>query len=247
MNRTRIYLLTITISALLACAIANAAVISMDLNQPGDGLLTYDTVNHRQWLDLSQTEGWSLAQSKQALMPGGIYHDFHVATVNDVAAFVASAGYDVTSTDDEANFTIATQLIDLLNQDLWYITTSTNVSSPYDKTMPTGNWAIVTRWADAWASSDPGFAPLDDFQIITSESGMADVPPDIAPPVSFSFPQVASFAGKPTEFFDTSFTYPARAFWLYRDIAIPEPTTLSFLAIAASLSPVIQWRGCRKK
>jgi hypothetical protein len=244
MNRNFIRFLTTTISAVLLCAASHAAVISMDLNQPGDGLLTYDTINHRQWLDLSQTEGWSQAETKQALLPGGIYQGFHVATVDDVTAFVSSAGYDSTSSADEPNFAIATQLIDLLNQDLWYITAETNVGSTrFDKSLPTGDWALVTRWADAWAASISGIAPFEDFEITTLESGQADVPLDPAPPLSFSFSTVASFAGTPTEFLDTSFTLPARAFWLYRDVPVPEPATATFLIFAIGITALTRRRS----
>jgi hypothetical protein len=92
-------------------------------------------------------------------------------------------------------------------------------------------------------SSDSGFAAFDDFEIVTSESGMADVPTDIAPPVSFSFSTVVSFAGTPIEDLDSTFTYPARAFWLYRDITIPEPTT--FAILASVFCAAIPFRRCR--
>lgn len=39
----------------LLCDAAIGGVISRDWKSPGDGLLTYDDVNRREWLDLSQT------------------------------------------------------------------------------------------------------------------------------------------------------------------------------------------------
>ena len=42
-----------------AAAPSSAALISVDLNIPGDGLLTRDTVSNLEWLDLTQTVGYS--------------------------------------------------------------------------------------------------------------------------------------------------------------------------------------------
>ncbi len=230
MNQTNLRILTLitAAAALIESATARSAVISMDFHQPGDALLTYDTINHRQWLDLSQTGGWSLAQTKQALLPGGIYYDFHVATVSDVAEFVDSAGYDAASTAGETNFTIATELIDLLNQDLWYITTYTTVGSPFDRFYPTGSWSQKLRFADAWASSNPGFAPFDDFTIYTVQTGSTDATPDDPSPIRFDDSTAISFAGtQPND--PSSFTYPARGFWLFRDVPVPEPAPIAML------------------
>jgi len=39
----------------LCSSLASGAVISRDWKTPGDGLLTYDTVSGREWLDLTYT------------------------------------------------------------------------------------------------------------------------------------------------------------------------------------------------
>ena len=44
-----------TLLLLLLPTSLNAAVIERDWQTPGDGLLTFDTVNQREWLDLSET------------------------------------------------------------------------------------------------------------------------------------------------------------------------------------------------
>jgi hypothetical protein len=41
---------------------ARAGIIARDLEAPGDGLITYDTVNQREWLDLPETTGMTLAE-----------------------------------------------------------------------------------------------------------------------------------------------------------------------------------------
>jgi hypothetical protein len=47
------------IALLAAAPPTNAALISADLNAPGDGLLTRDTVSGLEWLDVTQTAGFS--------------------------------------------------------------------------------------------------------------------------------------------------------------------------------------------
>jgi hypothetical protein len=79
-----------------------AAVISRDWKTPGDGLLTYDDVNQREWLDLSQTlltsqfpgatqeDRYQYVASQTA--PGGLFAGFSVAKSVDVIALAQSAG-----------------------------------------------------------------------------------------------------------------------------------------------------------
>jgi hypothetical protein len=84
-----------------------AAVISHDWKTPGDGLLTYDDVNQREWLDLSQ----SLLSAQfpgvdrnerydyviQQTNPSGIFAGFAVAKSLDVSLFAQSAGIDIST------------------------------------------------------------------------------------------------------------------------------------------------------
>jgi hypothetical protein len=112
--------------ALTLCApqFAIAAVFERDWLAPGDGLLTYDNVNRREWLDLSQTRlvqypGATLEARYQAaileLMPGGQFSGFTVARTDDVVALAESAGIDTTTRDFIANQAATTQLINLLS------------------------------------------------------------------------------------------------------------------------------------
>lgn len=103
--------LTLLISACSLSA-ANAAVISHDWKTPGDGLLTYDDVNQREWLDLTQT---SLAQFPGAnreakyqyvatqILPGGIFTGFQIAKSADLTQLAISAGIDPNSTSFATN------------------------------------------------------------------------------------------------------------------------------------------------
>lgn len=70
---------------------ARAGVIAHDLEAPGDGLLTYDTINRREWLDLPATAGVTLAEVMSQMAPGGRLEDFRFATLVDVSDLAASA------------------------------------------------------------------------------------------------------------------------------------------------------------
>jgi hypothetical protein len=85
-----------------------AAVLSRDWKMPGDGLLTYDDVNQREWLDLSETlltdqfpgsdpspliareMRYQFVVSQTA--SGGLFEGFSVAKSTDVIQFAQSAG-----------------------------------------------------------------------------------------------------------------------------------------------------------
>jgi hypothetical protein len=109
MNRRWLILLVLLFPALHA----EAAVMSRDWKTPGDGLLTFDTVNKREWLDLSQTilnsqfPGATLDQRYQfvvgELNSGGLFSNFTVATADEVRALAVSAGIDISDRPSAAN------------------------------------------------------------------------------------------------------------------------------------------------
>jgi hypothetical protein len=109
------YRLTLALAVAAGCFVQRplpAAVISRDWKTPGDGLLTYDDVNKREWLDLSQTV---LSQFPGAtredkfqyvvsqLPPGGLFGGFSVAKSNDVSALAVSAGINISVPTSPAN------------------------------------------------------------------------------------------------------------------------------------------------
>jgi len=98
---------------------ARAAVFERDWKTPGDGLLTYDDVNQREWLDFSVSRldqfpeprvGNAIAQ----ISPGGIFDGFTWATRQDVIQFAQSAGVDTTTTNFAINQSATSHLITLL-------------------------------------------------------------------------------------------------------------------------------------
>lgn len=118
---------------LIEVAITNsiAAVIERDWKTPGDGLLTLDTVNQREWLDLSQTvldtrfpgsnpnPSVALELRYQYVVgqtaPGGIFDGFTVAKSDDVIALALSAGIDTSTNDFVTNSLSASSLGQLLS------------------------------------------------------------------------------------------------------------------------------------
>ena len=86
---------------------------------PGDGLLTLDTVNKREWLDLSETllsdqfpgtgdSFLEIRESRYQYVVGqtasdGLFEGFNVAKSADVIALAESAGIDTTTFDYAAN------------------------------------------------------------------------------------------------------------------------------------------------
>lgn len=106
------------------CAVAPAAVIERDWRAPGDGLLTYDDVNQREWLDLTETQlhkfpGISLEDRYQAvlseLVAGGQFAGFiAVSSPTEVRLLGESAGIDTSTLANPMNQAPAINLIDLL-------------------------------------------------------------------------------------------------------------------------------------
>lgn len=126
------FVVRLAFSLLTSAFLSDAAVggvISQDWKSPGDGLLTHDDVNHRQWLDLSQTilssqfpgadpspyvtrenrYSYVLGQT----LPGGLFDGFQVARRADVIALAQSSGIN-TSFRGSPNSAAALALSQLL-------------------------------------------------------------------------------------------------------------------------------------
>ncbi len=106
----------------LSTSIASGAVISRDWKTPGDGLLTYDTVSGREWLDLSETQltlfpGETRNDRYLAVVAetgaGGLFDGFWPASKEDVFGLAASAGIDTSASRRGANNEAAGVLAEL--------------------------------------------------------------------------------------------------------------------------------------
>jgi hypothetical protein len=105
----------------------NAAVFERDWTSPGDGLLTFDDVNQREWLDMSvsrlnQFSGARLEDRYQnaitEIAPGGLFDGFMVAKRVDVVELAESAGVNTTTDDFGTNQAAVGKLIDLIGPTL---------------------------------------------------------------------------------------------------------------------------------
>lgn len=98
---------------------ARAAVFGRDWQTTGDGLLTYDDVNRREWLDLSvsrldQFPEPRLENAIAQIAPGGIFEEFAWAKREDVRSFAESAGIDTSTSDITVNDVTTREVIGLL-------------------------------------------------------------------------------------------------------------------------------------
>ncbi|MFK7914879.1 MAG: PEP-CTERM sorting domain-containing protein [Pseudomonadales bacterium] len=93
--------LKVTAAALclsLASAGASAALISTDLNNAADGLLTLDTDTGLEWLDLTETFNMSIGQVQPLLNSGASLSSFRLAEVSEVHTLMSNAGLPVSTT-----------------------------------------------------------------------------------------------------------------------------------------------------
>lgn len=121
MKRIRAVVLAVLVLAMTGQV--QAGVFEHDWKVPGDGLLTYDDVNQREWLDVTESlllnfdvSPFNNAYSNivAETMPGGVFEGFHVAGSADVIALGQSAGIDTTTLDFDRNGAAAGEVIDLL-------------------------------------------------------------------------------------------------------------------------------------
>ena len=132
----------LTLAIVLLCAGVLAAPVCADVFErdlvpgSGDGLLTFDDVNQREWLDLTQTFTAEFPGGfggvLDELAPGGIYAGFQTASRADVIALAESAGIDTTTLDPETNLAATENLIALLEMPSIAAAGFTNEISPED-------------------------------------------------------------------------------------------------------------------
>ena len=81
----------------------------------GDGLLTFDDVNQREWLDLTESILVNFPDGAvNELEPGGVFEDFTWATAEDVRSLAESGGIDTTTLDFSTNQSNGLLLLHLL-------------------------------------------------------------------------------------------------------------------------------------
>lgn len=98
---------------------ASAAVFERDWKTPGDGLLTYDDVNKRVWLDLSvsrldQFPEPRLQNAIAQIAPGGLFEGFTWSSRSEVIELAHSAAIDTGTSEPAINQTPTEALMTLL-------------------------------------------------------------------------------------------------------------------------------------
>jgi hypothetical protein len=123
---TRTPLCVAVFCTFLCASFCSAAVFQHDWKTPGDGLLTYDNVNQREWLDLTQTvlaDQFAFTTIGQETKfqyvliqtaPGGVYEGFSAAKSADVVAFAQSSGINTSTQSFATNSAPTLNLCDLL-------------------------------------------------------------------------------------------------------------------------------------
>jgi hypothetical protein len=222
-------------SALIAVTgSTSAAIVSRDYLAAGDGLLTYDTVNHREWLDIaatpqvrySQLEGHVTLEEMLNLFDG-----FTRAGMSDAEELAISAGlspdvmgFHPTRNPNAAEVQSAINLVQAIcgescqsGDSRWLVSANVGHISIYH---------TQTFEIQAWASSSPGFP----------EAGVG----------VYSF-HVSSTIEGPDWYMDFLKSLPVGPVWLYRD-AVPEPMTaeLALVLVGFILIRHRPRRGCNR-
>ena len=196
---------------------STAAILSRDFLNSGDGLLTYDSLNEREWLDITETAGQSIDSIMTSLVPGGTLAEFSIASPEDIFALVESAGYDRSLPNHKNQFLAGNHLIDLLGESL-RIDTEFRVSFDYPPDVFT--WRISDGLV-----RDESSGHTVPIAVNTSghlPTGVILFQPDIRSYVGPSQPY-------PLMLDDSQF----RGVWLYRQ-AVPEPAFITMLCAAMS-------------
>ncbi|QDT70151.1 hypothetical protein MalM25_30960 [Planctomycetes bacterium MalM25] len=214
--------LALLLSLYLNCP-ATAGVVSRDLFEPGDGLLTYDDVNQREWLDFSVTESESDNTVLSRLGRDGDLSGFQWATNSDVHSFATglNAPWELISGGTN-NLQIVFASVSALPL--------AEYSGDHELLAAIGATAVVDLVGNSFLLSygrtafDGTVDGLDRRSVALAGRGLVE---DGRKLFSFLLIDRVSIAASPT---------PISGYWLYRDAApIPEPTT-AWLMLAACLA-----------
>ena len=188
---------------------SRGAVFSRDWKTPGDGLLTYDDVNQREWLDLTQSRlsffpGASFEDRYQAglaqLDMGGVFAGFVAAASTDLRAFAHSAGIDETR-DFAFNAEPTLAMINLVGPSI------ISTASPPDRR----SFGLLGE-----LTSPPRNPPKRLFGEV-----LRDEPPGFAGSAGLLIQPGSDLA-----------TPAITGMWLFRNV--PEPTTLALVVLCSS-------------
>lgn len=222
----KLLLVSLSVSLCLSLASwAEADLVSRDLYEPGDGLLTYDELNQREWLDFTETGKYANEEDfLTAISPGGELEDFHFARQEDLLGLlgldeIVDRGWTLDPSVNPA----PRSLIILLG---WTVEASGSIL---------GKMTITSGLVET-DQGDIQIGPhhFDGTTILLYTIGEELIPGAINRPV-FGRNDLANVVVQETP---VIFNLPVFTFWMFREAAIatvPEPSTLG-IAIFACLA-----------
>ena len=102
-----------------------------DLKTAGDGLLTFDSMTGREWLDPIHTKDLDANELYYALKDGGVYAGFTHATAKEIEELISHGGVDASVLGDlssGSSYFILDRLIDRSSR--YYIDYSIGITKP---------------------------------------------------------------------------------------------------------------------
>jgi hypothetical protein len=205
-----------------------AAVHQRDWKSIGDGLITFDDVNNREWLDLSVTHPTGLTWVLSEVEVGGVLAGFAVAEFAEVRALAQSAGIDTTTLDYDVNHVAALSLIGLLGE---------TGAGGVNRSVP--GEAYSAGWVNPTFVHGSGAVYANYYSILADDANVT-LPGStgIAAMAGLSAPYSAPASGGGD----------APGVWLYRlvpSVTVPEPAMATLLA-SAGLAPMLHRRRYSK-
>jgi hypothetical protein len=122
MQRGMTWIVAIAVPLLATSHGSRAAIIERDLYEPGDGLLTFDTVNRREWLDVTATGELRFPAVEWLLAPGRPLEGFELASVTNVESLVDASGFNSTTKTVAQRGAIGDAMMAMLGITIEYIT-----------------------------------------------------------------------------------------------------------------------------
>lgn len=210
---------------LLACVLiagqVKAGVVSRDLFEPGDGLLTYDDVNNREWLDFNYSSSFGRESLFAELSMEGILSGFHFSARADIEQLALSANANWLDTPSQQIWENSDGSVHLLKLLGWTLEVYSDVIG-----LVTFTGGLVAVGDNT--SSSMQFESSAILLVVHGEE-----PPDGYNNYLFfsqwgAFDEIEITASFPIDLTDF--------FWLYRDAApVPEPAAVCLLVAGMAL------------
>jgi len=142
------------VSLLLLSSTAHASLLSLDLNTVGDGLITYDTSTELEWLDLSQTAGWTTNNLVGEFGAGGAFEGWRYATIFEWQHMIQEGGLQPGGIHDPSDPSLTYTAADI--QAMLYLLGAPGYSGETVGFVSAGS--VGTTWTEYFGISGPVYA-----------------------------------------------------------------------------------------